>query len=854
MKRSVIGILAHVDAGKTTLAEALLYTSGKIRKQGRVDSGNTTMDSDLLERERGITIFASQAVFSHGDSEFYLLDTPGHVDFSAETERTLKVLDYAVLVISGLDGVQSHTKTLWNLLSAYNVPTFIFVTKMDFARLTKDELMADITKELGTACIDFTADGLHENEELATCSEEMLEEYLSEGKVSDERISSAILKREVFPCFFGSGLKLAGIGEFINALEKYTVSKTYPNSFGAVVYKITHDENGGKITHIKITGGELKVRDTLNFGEAQEKAAQIRIYSGAKYAQTDSASAGMICAVTGLENTRAGMGLGIEEQPIPPLLEPVMSYRILLPEGIDAQGFMPKLRKLEEEEPLLHISWHRHIQEIHAELMGEVQAEILKSIISERYKVDVTIDSGKVLYKETINDKVEGVGHYEPLRHYAEVHVLLEPLPQGSGVQYSSSVSEDILDRNWQRLILTNMQEKQHLGVLTGSPVTDIKLTLAAGRAHLKHTEGGDFRQSVYRAIRQGLMQATSQLLEPYYSFILEIPLNNLGRAITDIKLMAGSFGDPETHGDIAVIRGKCPVVTLNGYAGEVASYTSGKGRLQYIPCGYDTCHNAEEVIKDYAYDPEADLDNTPDSVFCAHGAGFNVKWDKVKEYMHLESCLQTGKSPAAVSGRRNFSINDKEMEAIMEREFGKVKYDVYRPKKPIRPPADNKPVELKEQKNYIIVDGYNVIFAWEELKELAAHELEAARDRLMQILCNYAGFTKYEVILVFDAYKNKEPLEKRFNYHNIHVVYTKENELADVYIEKLIAEIGKNEKVRIVTSDHLIKLTAVEYGVLRVNADDFEKEVTEVQEQIREYVESVRMKIPKDGIIEFMD
>lgn len=854
MKRSVIGILAHVDAGKTTLAEALLYTSGKIRKQGRVDSGNTTMDSDILEKERGITIFSSQAAFSYGRSEYYLLDTPGHVDFSAETERTLKVLDYAILVISGLDGVQSHTKTLWKLLSAYNIPTFIFVTKMDFARLTRKELLSGLIDAFGSACIDFSVPAPETTEELSMCSEEMLEEFLSEGKISDENIRKAILKREIFPCYFGSGLKLEGISEFMNGIEKYTVQKSYPSAFGAVIYKITHDENGGKITHMKITGGELKVRDTLTFGETQEKAAQIRIYSGAKYTQEDTAPAGTICAVTGLENAHAGMGLGIEAQPITPILEPVMSYRIVLPESTDAQTFMPKLKKLEEEDPLLHFTWHSHIQEIHAELMGEIQAEILKSIIAERYKINVEIDCGKVLYKETVSDTVEGVGHYEPLRHYAEVHVLIEPLERGSGVQYATSLSEDVLDRNWQRLILTNMREKQHLGVLTGSPITDVRLTLAAGRAHLKHTEGGDFRQSTYRAIRQGLMQASSLLLEPYYSFLLEIPLGNLGRAITDIKLMSGSFDDPETHGDFAILRGKCPVVTLNGYAGEVASYTSGKGRLQYIPAGYDVCHNAEDVIKEYAYDPEADLDNTPDSVFCAHGAGFNVKWDKVKEYMHLESCMQSEKPSAAFSGRRNFSIDEKELEAIMEREFGTVKYDVYRPKKPVRPPADDKPIELHERKNYIIVDGYNVIFAWDELKEIAGHDLEAARERLMQLLCNYAGFTKYEVILVFDAYKNKEPLEKRFNFHNIHVVYTKENEIADVYIEKLIAEIGKNEKVRIVTSDHLIKLTAVEYGVLRVNADDFEKEINEVREQIREYVEAMRLKIPKDGIIEFSE
>ncbi len=851
MKRSVIGILAHVDAGKTTLAEALLYTSGKIRKQGRVDSGSTTMDSDILERERGITIFSSQAVFNTGDFEVCLLDTPGHVDFSAETERTLGVLDYAVLVISGLDGVQSHTKTLWKLLSVYNIPVFIFVTKMDFARLTKTELMDGLINEFGASCIDFSSPDYSRSEELAVCSENMLDEFLSGGSVSDEKIKEAILKREVFPCFFGSGLKLEGISGFMDLLNAYTVSKSYPEQFGARVFKITHDSTGAKITHLKITGGELKVRDTVTYGEYSEKIAQIRIYSGAKFAAADSAPAGSICAVTGLENTRPGMGLGIEEQSTPPVLEPVMSYRIVLPSGTDAQTVLPKLKALEEEDPLLHITWHRHIQEIHAELMGEVQAEILKSIIAERYKINAEIDSGKVLYKETVSDTVEGVGHYEPLRHYAEVHIIIEPLPRGSGIQYSSSLSEDVLDRNWQRLILTNMQEKQHLGVLTGSPLTDVKLTLAGGRAHLKHTEGGDFRQAVYRAIRQGLMQAKSVLLEPFYSFILEVPLKNMGRAISDLKLLHGSFEEPETHGDIAIIKGKCPVVTLNGYAGEVASYTSGKGRLQYIPAGYDVCHNSDEVIKESSYDPTADLDNTPDSVFCAHGAGFNVKWDKVKDYMHIESCLQTKKAPSSFAGRRNFSIDEKELEAIMAREFGTVKYDVYRPKKPARPVEAPGEVELTEKKNYVIVDGYNVIFAWEDLKELAKEDLSAARERLIQILCNYAAFTKYEVILVFDAYNNSSTAEKRENVNNIHVVFTKENEIADVYIEKIISEIGKNEKVRIVTSDNLIKLTAVQYGVLRVNADDFEKEVCEVQEQIREYVEAMKLKIPKNGIIE---
>lgn len=858
MKKVVVGIIAHVDAGKTTLAETLLYKSGKIRKLGRVDNGDTALDTHTLERERGITIFAGQSVFNVGDLEINLLDTPGHVDFSAETERMLKILDYAILVISGTDGVQAHTRTLWKLLCAYNIPTFIFVTKMDYARLSEEEILADLKGLCSDSCIDFSDDTCESfYESISMCDEIVLEEYLEKGSVKQEQIKELIRNRKCTPCYFGSGLKGDGVDRFVEGLQNYITVKEYPKNFGAKVYKITHDSKGERITHIKVTGGSLRVKDTVLINDKIEKINNIRIYSGEKYTTVEEALSGGIYALTGLNIVNTGDGLGFEKFFGKALLEPVMNYRIVLPKDCDPKTFFPKLKELEAEDPQLHITWNTFLQEIYVSLMGDVQTEILKSIISTRFDVDVEIDSGKVLYKETIKDIVEGVGHYEPLRHYAEVHLILEPLPLGSGIYFASKCNEDALSRNWQNLIIGHLSEKEHLGVLTGSPITDIKITLAAGRAHLKHTEGGDFRQSTYRAVRQGLMQAKSVLLEPYYSFRLEIPAEQIGRAINDIRMKHGTIDPPEDFNGFSVLTGKAPVTTLNGYASEVASYTSGKGRLFLEVCGYDECHNSEEIIKKSNYSPEGDLENTPDSVFCAHGAGFNVKWDKVSEYMHIDSCLQQEKTPYEVTlNKRNFHIDDKELEAIMTREFGEDKHPFYRyshNKTPSKP--DNVEYNTEVRKKYVIIDGYNVIFAWDDLKEIAKENLGIARDKLLDILCNYSAFTKCESIVVFDAYKVSGNNGQRFNYNNIRVVYTKERELGDNYIEKLISDIGKNDNVRVVTSDNLIQLSAVRYGVLRVSAQDFKREVDAVEKNIEDFLFKVNKPRPhKVGeLVEFL-
>ena len=837
MKKTVIGILAHVDAGKTTLAEAMLYKTGKLRRPGRVDNGDTMLDSHLLERSRGITIFAGQAVMKLGEYEATLLDTPGHVDFSAETERILQVLDIAVLVISGADGVQSHTRTLWNLLRIYNIPTVIFVTKTDLARIGKAELMSELCSELSDCCVDFSASAHERDEAAAMCSEAAMESYLESGCVDDVCLRSMVGGRQIFPCFFGSGLKLEGIDEFLAGLEKLIPQRSYGCEFGARVFKITHDKGGAKVTHLKVTGGALRVRDTVSYGDKSEKISAIRIYNGARFENVELTEAGGVCAVTGLSEARDGQGLGAEESGAEPILEPVMNYRVVLPEGVDAKTFLPKLRLLEEEDPMLRVTWDSHLQEINVRLMGEVQVEILKSLIADRFDIAVQIDNGRVLYKETIADSVEGVGHYEPLRHYAEVHLLLSPLPRGSGLQFSTRCSEDSLDRNWQRLILMHLAEKQHLGVLTGSPITDMKIVLAAGRAHIKHTEGGDFRQATYRAVRQGLMNAKSVLLEPYYSFYLEVPSEQIGRAISDIKLRFGTFSAPELYGEFSAVSGTAPVTTMNNYAAEVAAYTGGRGRLRLTVSGYDVCHNTEQVVAEFGYDPEGDLENTPDSVFCAHGGGFGVKWDKVPEYMHLESCIKKDKIPyEAAPNTRNFYIDDKELEAIMEREFGpaKLTQTLYRPKPTYKEEHGGAP-ENAERKKYVIVDGYNCVFAWKELKFLAETDISAARDRLADILCNYAAFTGSEVVLVFDAYMVAGGSGENFNYHNIHIVYTEERETGDVYIERLVSEIGKNENVRVVTSDGMIQLSAVRFGVLRVSAREFEREIEAVNEKISE-------------------
>lgn len=847
MKKVVVGILAHVDAGKTTLAEAMLYKTGVIRKHGRVDNGDTTMDTHTLEKERGITIFAGQSVLPVGDFEVTLLDTPGHVDFSGETERVMKVLDYAILVISGTDGVQAHTVTLWKLLKSYNIPTFIFVTKMDYSRLSQSEIIDDLKKLCGDACVNFTLPDSQRDENIAVCDDLLLEKYFETGCVDDADISDLILQGELCPVYFGSGLKLQGIDELLNGLNDFITNKSYPDEFGAKVYKISHDSKGERLVHLKVTGGTLKVKDIITYNGKSEKINNIRLYSGNKFTTVDEMASGGICVVTGLSSVNSGDGLGFEKSFSESYLEPVMNYRIVLPKEVDSRTFLPKLKLLEEEEPQLKVTWDSFLQEIHVCLMGDVQTEILKSLILQQFDVDVTIDSGKVMYKETISNKVEGVGHYEPLRHYAEVHLILEPLPRGSGLVFESACSFDTLDKNWQNLILLHLAEKEHLGILTGSPITDIKITVAAGRAHLKHTEGGDFRQSTYRAVRQGLMQADSVLLEPYYSFSLEVPTEYIGRAISDIRMKNGTFDPPEDLGETSLLKGKGPVVSLNGYSSEVASYTGGKGRFICDVSGYEVCHNPETVIEESKYSPESDLENTADSVFCAHGAGFNVKWDKVHEYMHIESCLQQEQKPYEVTvNQRNFHIDDKELEAIMEREFGADKHPYYRyshnktPKKPVETQYN-----IVERKKYVIVDGYNVIFAWAELKKLADSNLEAARGKLMDILCNYSAFSKSEVILVFDAYKVRGNTGKKFNYNNIRVVYTKERELGDNYIEKLISDIGKNDNVRVVTSDNLIQLSAVRYGVLRVSAHEFEKEVQNVDKIIDELLYKINKTRP---------
>ena len=832
-RRVVIGITAHVDAGKTTLAEAMLYRTGQLRKLGRVDHGSAAMDSHLLERERGITIFLSQAELPLGDMEVTLLDTPGHVDFSAEMERTLSVLDYAILVISGADGVQAHTRTLWRLLELYRVPTFLFVTKMDFGRRDRDCLMESLRHELGEGCVDFTPTARDRRmEQLATCREDALEAYLDTGMVPEELVRQLVGRRLVFPCWFGSGLKLEGIDEFLEGLARYVEPPAYPAAFSARVFKISHDAQGKRLTHLKVTGGTLRVRDAISYGGRQEKAAQLRIYTGGRFRPVDQVPAGGICAVQGLTATWGGQGLGEREEAVRPVLEPVMRYRMALPPDCDSRVLLPQLRQLEEEDPQLRFT--ARDGELHVSLMGRVQAEILRSLVAQRFGVEVELDRGRVLYKETIDAPVEGVGHYEPLRHYAEVHLLLEPLPQGSGLVLATRCPEDDLDRSWQRLIMTHLQEKTHLGVLTGSPVTDMKITLMSGRAHIKHTEGGDFRQATYRAVRQGLMQARSRLLEPYYAFRLEVPPEQLGRAISDVRLRSGSFDTPEESGDLTLLRGRVPVTEFDDYAQEVASYTGGRGRLSLEPAGYGPCHNPDAVIAAADYDPEADPDNTPDSVFCAHGGGFTVKWDKVPEYMHLPGCLEKPREDAPVR-RRCIRLDDAELEAIMTREFGPVRRPLYRAPEKRETLPDTGLREIGQR--YYVVDGYNVIFDWDELHALADRDLSAARERLMDTLCGWAAFTHTQVVLVFDGYKVPGSLGEKLDYRGIHVVYTRERVTGDMYIERFLQQVGKNDHVRVVTSDGLIQLSAVRTGVMRMSSAEFGRQVAEASDQIQAFI-----------------
>lgn len=849
MKRAVIGITAHVDSGKTTLSEAMLYRCGETRKIGRVDNGDAFLDNFALERERGITIFSKQAVFTYNDTEFILLDTPGHVDFSPETERTMNVLDYAVLVISGTDGVQSHTETLWRLLDSYNIPVFIFVNKTDISEYTREQLTEDIKRRLSSKCIcfdnDIAEDELYEN--IALCSEQLMDNYLETGSVDKSLIRSAIRSRQLFPCCFGSALKLRGIDEFLDVLSEYSDNGIYGNSFGARVFKISEDNQGNRLTHMKITGGSLKVKTPISYNGKEEKINQIRIYSGAKFTSCDEAEAGMTVAVTGLSESFAGQGLGIEENSSSAVLEPVLSYCAELPQGTDKHAALMIFRKLEEEDPQLNVIWNEQLQEIHLRLMGEIQLEILSRILSDRFGLDVKFTKGSIAYKETISDKVEGVGHYEPLRHYAEVHLLLEPLPQGSGLVFDTACREDHLDKNWQRLILTHLAEKTHIGVLTGSPITDMKITLCSGKAHLKHTEGGDFRQSTYRAVRQGLRQAKSVLLEPWYNFRLEVPNESVGRAISDIQQMSGEQSPPETLGDTAVITGTAPVSEMRDYQRQVISYTHGKGRLSCMVKGYFPCHNSEQVIAEINYDCDGDIDNSADSVFCAHGAGFVVKWNEVKNYMHLESCLapqkeQTIISRSQIDDYRQRLYDDDELMEIFERTYGPIKRDnrtkMRRDKRTEGTTSSGKAVKVPTGPEYILVDGYNIIFAWEELKAIAADNLDAARSRLINIMCNYQGFRRCRLILVFDAYKVKGNHREVETVHNISVVYTKEAETADMYIEKTAHELSKNSRVRVATSDNLEQMIILGSGAFRVSAAEFYEEVKAVEKAISDFID----------------
>ena len=892
MKKLVIGILAHVDAGKTTLSEELLYLCGEIRKIGRVDHGDAFLDTYELEKERGITIFSKQALLKTENMEVTLLDTPGHVDFSAEMERTLQVLDYAILVINGMDGVQSHTMTLWRLLERYQIPTFLFVNKMDQQGTDHDALLNDLKQHLHENCVDFgrtqdTDHGMYELtpeqlENIAVCEEDILETYLETGIVEDRDIARLIIQRKIFPCYFGSALKEKGVKDFWNGVQKYTAEPKRLTEFGAKVFKIARDEQGNRLTYMKITGGSLKVKTLLSSNsngqslpgrkaeEAawEEKADQIRLYSGAKYELTSEAEAGTVCAVTGLTRTYPGEGLGIEQESELPILEPVLNYQIILPDDCDPHQMLQKLRQLEEEEPQLHILWDSQLAEIHAQLMGEVQIEILKKMIWDRFHVAVEFGAGSIVYKETVAEPVEGVGHFEPLRHYAEVHLLIEPGEPGSGCQFFTACSEDVLARNWQRLILTHLEEKEHIGVLTGSPLTDVQITILTGRAHAKHTEGGDFRQATYRAVRQGLRKAKNILLEPYYEFCLEVPAEMIGRAMADVQKMQGTFDAPEVEGETAILKGTAAVAQMRDYQKEVVSYTHGTGKLFCSLKGYATCKNQDEVVQNIGYDPEADLENPTGSVFCAHGAGFVVPWDQVEAYMHLQSGVdmdeldseswyedvESAQNPGTAVDNANISGNisgkngkfsysgsyeeEEELQAIFERTFGPMKRDrTAFQKKTVHSstPATRYRAGKPRQEEYLLVDGYNIIFSWEELNELAKENIHAACDKLMDILSNYQGYRKCTLILVFDAYKVEGHVEEIITYHNIYVVYTKEAETADQYIEKTVHRIGRQYQVTVATSDGLEQVIIMGQGAHRISAQGLKKEIEDTEKTARE-------------------
>ena len=852
-KHICVGILAHVDAGKTTLSEAILYTAGNLRKFGRVDNGDAFLDTYELERSRGITIFSKQAEVSMEEMDLTLLDTPGHVDFSAEMERTLQVLDYAILVISGADGVQGHTLTLWSLLERYDIPTFLFINKMDQNGTDQTALLEELQERLSSGCIDFGRKNSDEfYEAVAMEDEELLDQYLESGEIEDAKIKEMVTARKIFPCFFGSALKLQGVEEFLNDFEYYTKEKEYPESFGARVFKITRDESGNRLTHLKVTGQGMKVKTVIT--DSDEKINQIRIYSGEKYETVNELEAGRICAVTGLSDTYPGQCLGIEQGGYEPVLEPVLTYQMILPKQTSATVILPKLRQLEEEEPELHIIWNEELQEIQVQIMGEVQIEILKSLIKERFDVDVEFGQGNIVYKETIANTVEGVGHFEPLRHYAEVHLILEPLERGSGVVIDTQCSEDVLDKNWQRLILTHLLEKEHRGVLIGAPITDIKITLAAGRAHQKHTEGGDFRQATYRAVRQGLRMAESILLEPYYKFRLEIPQQMVGRAMTDIEKMHGTFETPDTSKEMAVLQGVAPVSTMQGYPKEVLAYSKGMGRLFTTLNGYDICHNADEIMEQSGYDPDHDLENPCGSVFCSHGAGYNVAWDEVPEHMHIESVLakETQEEEFDEIAQRRAYIEDEwidtdEIDKILEQTFYANQHNKskWKKKKTARieqdyhASAEKSSVKRDMSKKYLLVDGYNVIYAWDELKELLDTNVDAARGKLLDEMCNYQGMKGMELIVVFDAYRVKGHETEISDYLNIHVVYTKEAETADQYIEKFAHTHGRKYDVTVATSDGLEQIIIRGQGCRLLSARELKRDYEEAKAQIRtEYLE----------------
>ena len=849
MKRLTIGILAHVDAGKTTLTEALLYTAGAIRRLGRVDHRDAFLDTEEQERERGITIFAKQAVLRRGELELTLLDTPGHVDFAAEMERAVQVLDYAVLLLSGPDGVQGHTETLWRILARHQVPTFVFVNKMDQPDTDRVAILDQLRRRFGEGFADFTGDRGELLEQAAMCDEVLLERYLEGEAPDDDDLAALIVERGLFPCFFGSALRLEGVEELLDGLERYTLEPAWGDSFAARVFKISRDERGERLTWLKVTGGALRVRDTVRGPGWEEKASQLRLYSGAKFTPLDETPAGTVCAVTGLTRTRVGQGLGAEEDWLGPELEPVLQYQVLPSEGCDVHTLLSQLRQLEEEDPQLRVGWDERSGTIQVHLMGEVQREVLARLLAKRFGVEVSFGPGSIVYLETIAAPVEVVGHFEPLRHYAEVHLLLEPLERGSGVVLDTACPEDVLAGNWQRLILTHLAEKTHLGVLTGSPLTDVKITLLTGRAHVKHTEGGDFRQATYRAVRQGLMSARSVLLEPWYAFTLEVPQTCVGRAMTDLQRMSGQFSPPETGREDCTLTGTVPVSELTGYHTQVAAYTQGRGRLSCRVDGYRPCHNADEVIAASGYDPERDVDNPADSVFCSHGAGVTVKWNEVRQHMHVDSGWRpageraSGGQPVPAMPAMSYESHaalEKELMAIFERTYGPLKPRAFRPipKAPVRKPKPWKGLKRPAGEDYLLVDGYNIIHAWPELRKLAQEDLEGARQRLVHRLRNYQGWKKCRVIVVFDAYKVKGGAGSVERHGDVWVVYTKEAETADMYIEKTTYELKGKGRVRVATSDGLEQLIILGHGAARMSASELEQELLQTEADIRRTIQ----------------